>query len=339
MGKNMKEFDGSNSYDKQDKWWTALKKSINQARGVKPTTVIGQDDWRTQFYRDQIRTIIKGIMEVKVSEKYGDKWDMDYFKDVLLFGGKICICDTNAGVLPLRCGLFGQNVFERSSGIRVDNPIVGSYEFTLGKDAEVIFLMDDLRYKSFEPLVEIYACKLAMCDSSIDINLLNSKVAYVIDCNSSKQANEAKMIYDKINAGEPAVFWESGGDIGSTMQFFKNDVKGSFVIDMIQDAKRAIVNELLTIIGVNNNAVEKKERLLFDEVNGNNLEVQCNMKYVKEMVDRGVKRVNKMFDDVELSITFPFYEESMRQEAGDKNDESNGRTDIYGSNGTRRRVQ
>lgn len=322
MGRNNKEFDGRNFYEKEDKWWTSVKKAINQARAVKPSNVHGQNDWRTEFYRQQIRMIIKTIIDVKVSDKYNDDWDIDYFKDILLFEGKIAIGETSAGLLPLKCGLFGVNVFERCKGVQIANPIVGNYTWTIGENCEVIFLMDDKWCHNFSPIIDIYACKLAMCDSSIDVNLINSKVAYIVDCSGKKQADEAKMLLDKINNGEPAVFYENDGlNTGSTMQFFKNDVKGSFVIDMIQDAKRAIMNELLTLIGVNNSAVEKKERLLVDEVNGNNMEVQCNMAYVKEMVEKCVDRANKMFPDLKLKITFPFFETaSMSMQGGELDD-------------------
>lgn len=326
MGRSGKEFKGDEAYVRQDKWWQSLKKAIDGARSVKPSRVIGQDDWRTSYYRNQLRMIIKTIMEIEVSEEFKDKWDFDYFKDVLLFDGRICVFKSRAGLIALRCGLFGQNVYERSHGVRVDNPIIGNYELTIGKDCEVIFLMDDLWCHTFEPIVEIYACKLAMCDSSIDVNLLNSKVAFIVDCSGKKQADEAKMIFDKINSGEPAVFYENDGiNIGTTMQFFKNDVKGSFVVDMLQDAKRAIMNEFLTTIGVNNSAVEKKERLITDEVNGNNMEVQCNMKYVKEMVEYYVERVNRMFPELNLKITFPFFEaavEDMEEDLYDDDDRS-----------------
>ena len=63
------------------------------------------------------------------------------------------------------------------------------------------------------------------------------------------------------------------------MQFFKNDVKNTYIADMVQAEKRAIYNEFLTQIGINNAAEEKRERLLVDEVNSNNDELMINMSY------------------------------------------------------------
>lgn len=325
LTKNFKGIDASSTAESEqtlrnkERFWKSLKESIQNAFGVKPVHVHGQDDWRTDYYKRYLGNIIKSLVEVEVNAE----WDVDYFKDILLFTGKICVTEINGTNYALRCGTHGVSAYDRSNYINIANPILGTHDRVNGIDGAMIYLMSEKTHDNYSMLVDIYACKLAMCDSAIDVNLMNSKVSFVVDCSSKKQADEAKMIYDKISAGEPIVFYETDGiQMGKDMNFFKNDVKQSFVVDMVQDAKRAIISEFLTAIGINNSAVEKKERLLFDEVNGNNMETMCSIAYTEEIVQRGVELANKLFPYLKLKITFPYLEEMRRREV--MSDESDG---------------
>ena len=49
-----------------------------------------------------------------------------------------------------------------------------------------------------------------------------------------------------------------------------------FVADKILDFKHEIKNELLTDLGINNSNTDKKERLISNEVDSNNLEIKIN---------------------------------------------------------------
>ena len=95
-------------------------------------------------------------------------------------------------------------------------------------------------------------------------------------------------------------------NIQDKMQFFGNNVKNVYVADLVQAEKRDIYNEFLTQVGINNAAQEKKERLLVDEVNSNNDELQINMNYCYANIKEAVDKANAMFPDLNLSIKLPF---------------------------------
>lgn len=312
----------------KDRFWKALKESISNAFGVKPTHVHGQDDWRTDFYRTYLRNILKSAIKIEVNAD----WDIDYVKDVLLFQGKICVTEINGTNYALDCGTHGVSAYDRENYITIANPVLGNHDRINTVNAAIIYLMSEKTCDNFSTLVDIYACKLALCDSAIDVNLMNSKVAYVFDCASEKQAKEAKLLYQKVTEGEPAVFFENDG-LGVTKQlaFFRNDVKNNYVADLVQDSKRAIVSEFLTIAGINNGAIEKKERLLYDEVNGNNMEIMCSVGYSEELVDSGVKNANKVFPYLNLKITW-VYLDKMREKEEAMLNESNGDVDVKRNN-------
>lgn len=303
----------------KERFWKALKESISKAFNVKPIHVHGQDDWRTDFYRTYLRNIVKSVIKIEVNAD----WDIDYFKDVFLFQGKICVTEINGTNYALDCGTHGVSAYNRENYVTIANPILGNHDRINTVDAAMIYLMSEKTCENFSMLVDIYACKLAMCDSAIDVNLMNSKVAYVFDCASEKQAKEAKLIYQKVTEGEPAVFFENDG-LGVTKQlaFFRNDVKNNYVVDLVQDSKRAIISEFLTMVGINNGAVEKKERLLYDEVNGNNMEIMCSVSYSEELVESGVKTANKLFPYLNLKITWDYLNKMREKEKAMLNESS-----------------
>lgn len=284
--------------------WDSLLKAIKEAWGEKPNKVAGQLTSRTMYYQWVLLNKIKGAIEIECP----DDWDKDYILDTLLLQGRICLTDTTAGVLPLECQPYGQNVFRRPCDVNIANPVIGSFSRKIDVDCVLIYLFDTKYFRGYDETIRIHAQKLANCDSAIDVNLINTKVAYVFDCADKKQADEAKLIYDKITSGEPAVFYRSssGMNLQDKMQFFKNDVKNVYICDLVQKEKRAIINEFLTQVGINNAAEEKKERLLVDEVNSNNDELVINIKYAYDNIKKGVEKVHKMFPDVKFDIKMPF---------------------------------
>lgn len=284
--------------------WDSLVKAIQQAWGVKPNKVSAQLNARTLYYDWVLLNKIKGVIEIDCP----DDWDKDYILDTLLLQGRLCITDTPAGVLPLECQPYGQNVFKRPCDVNIVNPVIGSFSRKIDVDCVLMYLFDNKIFRSYEEVIRIHAQKLANCDSAIDVNLINTKVAYVFDCADKKQADEAKLIYDKITSGEPAVFYHSnsGMNLQDKMQFFKNDVKSVYICDMVQKEKRAIINEFLTQVGINNAAEEKKERLLVDEVNSNNDELIINIKYAYDNIKKALDKIKKMFPEIKFDIRMPF---------------------------------
>lgn len=257
----------------------------------------------TFFYRAELLKILKGRFIITCPSD----WDKDYMLDALLLNGVFCITDTRLGVLPLKCSVYGVNVFERPSKITISNPVLKTIRRTLHKDSEIVFLYDDKIFRSANLLLDIYAQKLANCDASIDVNLMNTRTPLIFECADSQQVATAKLMYDKISRGEPAIFKRSRNALESTeLTVHTHNIKNSYIVDNIQDAKRTIINEFLTIIGINNANTDKRERLNSDEVNANNEELFANIDYWRENLKSCSERVRKMFN-VEFDIALKEY--------------------------------
>ena len=228
-----------------------------------------------------------------------DDWDKDYILTKIMRNGFICITDTEAGVLPLECGISGVNVFNHPTKVNVANPVIGSFERTIDKDCALVKLQ--YNYCGINDILAHYATQLSDCDSSIAVNLMNSKVTFIGLVGSKQQAQSMKAMYDQITEGVPAVFVRGDQINGDNILY--NHVKENFVAGDIQMLKRKIMSEFLTEIGVNNANTDKRERLTDDEVQANDAEIQLNSSYWLDELQEGFDRANKMYNlDIRIKV-------------------------------------
>lgn len=300
-----------------------MLKAMYEAYGIEPVDVKGTFNARTLYYESQLQRMSFAIIDVEHNKDY--RWDKDYIREGLLINGFFTVThDDNGTTLPLKCGVSGVNVFNRGTTVIVANPVVGSFNRTIGVDCELVYLQQKQgsRFRNLKPIITLYAQKLANCDAAIDVNLFNSRLPYIFQAKDQVTADSFKAMFDEIAQGNPAVYVdESLGKLlpneqGSAITVFKG--KETFIADVVQNEKMAIINEFLTTIGINTANTTKRERQIVDEVNANNIEVKANVKLWKQNVEECCERVNTMFPDAQLKITFPFYDEldKVKEESG-----------------------
>ena len=264
-----------------------LKDLVHEFFARRPSDVDRVLNSSTLYYRTYLLKKLFGRFSF---ENIPEGWDEDYMLEVLFLNGYFCITDTEAGILPLKCGLTGINIFEKPTTVIVANPVLGNFERIIDASAVVIQLQPN--YEGVFNMINRYSTMLAMCDSSIAVNLMNTKAAHVFGATNKAQAETFNKMDDEISCGNPAVFIKDGL---TEENFFTMPVKQYFIADQVQILKRKIVTEFLTEIGINNTNGDKRERLTDDEVNANNLEVSANIQCWIDNVTWGIDKANKMF--------------------------------------------
>ena len=281
---------------------------LNEFFARKPKDVDGVANTSAMYYRAKL---LRLILQRFKWENIPENWEYDYFIEHLFLDGIIGITDTSAGILALKCGLTGIGIFEQPTEAIFANPVLGNFRRTLGEDCEIIKIQYD--YHGIGWILDRYSVLLAMCDSSLATNLMNTKIAYVFGATSKTQAETFKALYDDIAMGKPAVFTSTGNTGLMKEQLFTMPVKENFIADDVQLLKRKIINEFLTDIGINNTNLDKRERLTDDEVNANNDEVLANISHWYDNILDGISRVNKMFN-LDLKCTIREYGEGRNYE-------------------------
>lgn len=266
-----------------------LKQVVYAMGTTKPEGVKRFYNQVTQYYVDWC---VERIMSRFKFNGFPDGWDKDYVKLTLLIYGHVAIFnDAKYGVVCASNSFQGQNIYYRPTDAVIANPILGSK--TLKIDDECVVVKLKSNYRGYAELVAKYAYQLAQCDSSIDVNLWNSKVTSIYRAKDNKEAKEMKLINQKVSEGQPAVYTSS--DVLNADSVIYLPAKQNYVADLIQDTKRTLICEFLSEIGINNSPIDKKERVNVAEVNSNNEDVEnLVMGYVDRMNEE-FDKANEMF--------------------------------------------
>ena len=265
-----------------------------------PGTVHTQNTVLVGYFR---RYLLQKAMSV-FKWKLPDTWQRNYFLFVLYCWGYIAILETDRfGVIPQQCGLRGYNVFYQPTHVIVTNPLLkGIREPRIGEECVLMKLQPD--YGGIMDLVNFYAEELALCSEAVSVNLLNSKLSYVFTAQNKSTAESFKMIFDKIASGQPAVVQDKNllGDDGKpAWQAFNQDLKTTYIAGDVLSDMRKIEAMFCTDIGLPNANTDKRERLISNEVNANNVETFSRADMWLEELKRSCEEARDMFG-IELDV-------------------------------------
>ena len=227
-----------------------------------------------------------------------EEWDEDYFKYVLYGLGYIAVLETRSfGVICQGGALGGYNLYYRPSYIIVTNPLLKeTITANINQDCAIIKLQPD--YSSIMDIVSFYADQMSLAAEALGMNLVNVKTATIFPAADRTQAETYKKMYDKIEAGDPAVvigkhlFDDQGKP--AWMPFVQN-MEQQYIADKILSDMRKIEAMYDTEIGIPNANTDKAERLITDEVNANNVETATRCELWLDSIRKGIDQANKMY--------------------------------------------
>lgn len=251
----------------------------------------------TQIGRFYQRYLLKKALSV-FKWTLPEWWDENYFLYVLYCRGYVAIFDTEEfGVIPQECGLKGYNVFYRPTNVIIANPLLRIREKTIDVDSVLLQLQPD--YVGVMDLCAHYAEKMALASSAINQNLWSTRISTIFFAKNDAEQQTIKKAFDRMAGGDPMVvvnkaLWNADGDL--KYEIFNRDVKQSYVIDDLISDLRKIEAEFDTRIGVPNANTDKRERLIRDEVNANNVETHILADMWMDSIQDGIRKVKEIFD-------------------------------------------
>ena len=233
-----------------------------------------------------------------------EEWDKDYFLYTLYGLGYIAVINTDQyGVICQGGALGGYNLYYRPSYIIITNPLIrGTITANLDTDCALIKLQPD--YSSIMDIVGYYADLMALASESTGINLLNVKSGTVFGATNKSQAESYKKMYDTLSDGDPAVVIDKTllDDQGQPSWFpFTQHLKESYVVTDLLSDMRKIEAMFDTDIGIPNANTDKRERLITDEVNANNVETATRCELWLETLWKGIENANAKYN-LSLSV-------------------------------------
>lgn len=235
---------------------------------------------------------------------------MVYFKDEVI--GDLCLdCIVNG-----KLDVYGNPLLRRAySGYN-------NYQKLLKYNNSVIIWNNYLHSNSILD-VEMFARRLYNIDRIIDINA-NAQKTPVLLQGSEKQRLTLLNLYKEYDGNAPFIFGDKNLDINALKALSTN---APYVSDKLYQLKTQIWNEALTYLGISNINIQKKERLITDEVTRNQGGTIASRYSRLEARRQAVEKINEMFGtNIEVN-----YREDFQQVSDDNQPEDPGADTIGGA--------
>lgn len=265
-----------------------------------PSTVHCKNTYLQRYFRKYLLQKAISVFKWKLPEE----WDEDYFKYILYGIGYIAVLETRSfGVICQGGALGGYNLYYKPSYIMITNPLLKeTITANINIDCAIIKLQPD--YSSIMDIVGYYADQLALSAEALGMNMVNVKSGVVFGAKDKTQAQSYKKMFDKMQDGDPAVFIDKQllDDAGKPNWYpFVQNMKEQYIADNILSDMRKIEAMFDTDIGIPNANTDKKERLVTDEINANNVETATRCELWLDSIRKGIDRANAMFN-LSLSV-------------------------------------
>lgn len=139
--------------------------------------------------------------------------------------------------------------------------------------------------------IMMYAARITEMQRTIDINIHAQKTPVLIKA-SDKTRLSAKQMYAKWSGFEPLIITDKNLQDGVEMEVLS--IAAPVVFDKLSIEKNKLWNECMTFIGINNANMDKRERLVDDEVQANNEQIGYSAEVMLKSRQRAAKAMSKL---------------------------------------------
>lgn len=221
-----------------------------------------------------------------------DKGAVVFFEDEVI--GKMCLDVATQG----RLNVYGYPVNRRAYSS------YNNYNKQLDESNSVIIYNNYLRTNSVMQM-KLYAKRLYNLDRIIDINANAQKTPVLIQADE-KQRLTMLNLYKEFDGNSPVIFGDKNLDVKGLKVLSTN---APYVADKIYQLKTQVWNEAMTYLGISNINIQKKERLITDEVTRNQGGTIASRYSRLQMRRDAVEKINKMFGtNIEVNYREDFQE-------------------------------
>ena len=222
------------------------------------------------------------------------------FLEMALFFNGVAVFFKDDGLgdyLALKCACNGPfNVYRIPINRRAY--AVNGYQNNL-TDKDSVLIYNNMLHTNSVRMVRIYAERLYELDRIIEVNTKAQKTPVLVLA-SENQRLTMKNLYMQYDGNEPFIF----GDKNLDWQNLKAiSTEAPYVADKIYDLKTRIWNEALTYLGISNLSVQKKERLVTDEVLRSQGSTIASRYSRLESRKRACRQINDMFG-LDIDVDF-----------------------------------
>lgn len=239
-------------------------------------------------YFNELMLIAKSIYEwVGLPDNMNEKWIENY-----LFSEGKCLFfkDDIRGHMVTSLAPNGRfNVYNEETIVRPHAIDYFGESLMNGEDC-VVIRNNDESLPTYESVL-LFAYKLAQVERTIQVNIEAQKTPVIVECNE-KERNSYRNFMKQRNDNEPLIMVS---DKMNTNGIKVHDLKAPPVFKELELQKHMIWNEAMTFMGLNNSNQDKKERMVTNEVEANNEQVEGCLNAGLKARERACKEINRIF--------------------------------------------
>lgn len=244
-----------------------------------------------------------GIESHKIEEYLYNCGQVAFFKsDIPEMPGFLCLpCTLYSGI-----NVYGEPIDFQATGIDY-------YKILKRKDMVWIKSSDDLTITRNQ--VEFYTDWIDDIEKTMRKNLKQLRQPDII-ATSKNNENSVRQMWNKVEEGEEPILYDKDTYRGDfPIQVLNRNVNNN--LESLQKNKNDVMFELLTFLGVNNANTDKKERMIVDEVNVNNIHILMNLDIEYKNRKLACEEINKKFGlNVEVELVIEELQEKYMKECG-----------------------
>lgn len=279
---------------------------------------------KTEFWEsskrnsDTYRMYFNALMSISVSRF---KWHNlpetvdERFLELIINSRGVAVFfrDEVLGYLGLQCILGGAfNVYNIPTDITAIAPNGYQNRRTL---ADSVLIFNDYLHTVNFNMLEQFAIRLYEIKRAADVNISAQKTPILIQCEDNQKLS-MKNVYQQYDGNAPVIFGYKNLDL-TGIKVLKTDAP--FVSDKLLDVFDRTWNEALGFLGISNISVNKKERLITDEVYRSMGGTLANRNSALKMRQQACEQINKLFG---LNVSVEFDESLLKEQAGNMTGES-----------------
>lgn len=147
-------------------------------------------------------------------------------------------------------------------------------------------------------MIDAYARRIAEIDRTFDLHTMAQRHPFIIEADEENQRS-ARALFSNIKDGEPAIFINRNAMNVNGINVLNLQVP--YVGDKIIEDKKAIVGEVYTLLGIDNQQSDKRERVQTAEVLSNNEQIAVMRMSRLKARQQFCDRANEIFG-TEISV-------------------------------------
>lgn len=257
----------------------------------------------------------------------------DFFYYCLFRFGYVAIWDDRVhGFTFQPCSLYGYDWYYQFTNAVIANPALDgkSLDLKIGDECRILKLTPD--YMGAWDVISHYAEKLSGMDGSIDMSIINSRIANIVGAKTKAASEALKKIMDLVSNGSPTVIYDyllhnDMKDKDTPFQFLDLNVAKNYILDKQLADFACLMNQYDSEVGIPTLPyTQKKERMVTDEATMKTIDGTSRSRTWKQSVDASLKAINEKFGSIyTIKADFIFINDQIQEviDNGIGNDDNN----------------